>query len=145
MAVAAELPLIVMELVEPRLTVGRSTAPAGLEEIAAVSVTVPVNPPVGVIEIVEVFPEVAPGATVTGFPEMLNPLTVNEKGADGEVTPLLALIVRLNTPPETALVASMLKAIGNNPPGRSAALDCAKLHVAPLGKPEHANWLNSPE
>jgi hypothetical protein len=55
-------------LVEPKLKVGRYWAPVGLEVTAAVSVTLPVKPPAGVTVIVEVFPVVAPGATVTAVP-----------------------------------------------------------------------------
>ena len=55
-------------LVEPKLNVGGCCAPPGLEVIAAVSGTVPVKPPAGVTVIVEVFPVVAPAATVTGVP-----------------------------------------------------------------------------
>jgi hypothetical protein len=55
-------------LVEPKLKVGGLTAPAGPEVMAAVSATLPVNPPAGVNVIVEVFPTVAPGATETAVP-----------------------------------------------------------------------------
>jgi hypothetical protein len=41
-------------LVEPKLNAGRSVAPAGLDVTDAVSVTLPVKPPLGVILIVEV-------------------------------------------------------------------------------------------
>jgi hypothetical protein len=67
-AVAAVAPVIATGVVEPKLTVGGYCAPVGLEVIAAVSATLPVNPPVGVRVIVEVFPVVAPGATVTAGP-----------------------------------------------------------------------------
>lgn len=39
--------------VEPKFNAGNSTAPAGLDVIAAVRVTVPVNPPVGVTVIID--------------------------------------------------------------------------------------------
>jgi hypothetical protein len=52
-------------LVEPKLKVGGYWAPDGLEVMAAVSATLPMKPPAGVTVIVEVFPVVAPGATVT--------------------------------------------------------------------------------
>ena len=73
MAVAVEFPLIVRGVVEPKLRVGGATAPAGLEVIAAVRVTLPVNPPAGVMVMVEVFPVVAPGATETAVPLMVKP------------------------------------------------------------------------
>jgi len=47
------------------------SAPTGLEVIVAVSATLPVNPPLGVSVMVEVFPVVAPGATDTDVPERL--------------------------------------------------------------------------
>jgi hypothetical protein len=41
--------------------------------MAAVNATLPVKPPLGVTVIVEVFPVVAPGATVTGVPARAKP------------------------------------------------------------------------
>jgi hypothetical protein len=55
-------------LVEPKLKVGGCCAPAGLEVIVAVIATLPVKPPAGVTVIVEVFPVIAPGESVTGVP-----------------------------------------------------------------------------
>lgn len=55
-------------LVEPKLKVGGYWAPVGLEVTAAVSTTLPVKPPAGVTVMVEVFPVVAPGVTVTAGP-----------------------------------------------------------------------------
>ena len=72
-AVPAPVPEMATGLVEPKLRVGRSCAPAGLEVTAAVSATLPVNPPAGLTVIVEVFPEVAPAFTVTAVPRMLIP------------------------------------------------------------------------
>jgi hypothetical protein len=60
-------------LVEPKLKIGRSTAPVGLLVIAAVKVTVPANPPVGDSVIVEAFPVVAPGTSVTDVPASVRP------------------------------------------------------------------------
>lgn len=40
-------------LVAPKFNAGSSTAPAGLDVIAAVRVTIPVNPPIGVTVIVD--------------------------------------------------------------------------------------------
>ena len=71
-AVPAAAPLIDTGLVVPKLSVGESCAPAGLEVIAAVRATAPANPPAGVRVMVEVFPVVAPGATVTAVPLTLN-------------------------------------------------------------------------
>jgi len=67
-AVPAEIPVMLTGLVDPKLRVGGTVAPAGLEVMVAVSTTLPVNPPLGAIVMVEVFPLVAPGATVTGVP-----------------------------------------------------------------------------
>jgi hypothetical protein len=55
-------PVIFTGLVAPKLGTGRSVAPVGLCVTAAVSVTFPVNPPLGVTVIVVLFAVVAPGA-----------------------------------------------------------------------------------
>ena len=67
-AVPAAVPAILTGLVEPKLKVGKYWAPAGLEVRAAVRATLPVKPPMGVTVMVDVFPVVAPGATVTAVP-----------------------------------------------------------------------------
>ena len=67
-AVPAVGPVMLTGVVEPKLKVGAATAPDGLDVMAAVSATFPVNPTAGVKVIVEVFPAVAPGATVTAEP-----------------------------------------------------------------------------
>jgi hypothetical protein len=67
-AVPADIPVIFTGLVEPKLKVGGYCAPDGLEVMAAISATLPVKPPAGVTVIVDVFPVVAPGATVTAVP-----------------------------------------------------------------------------
>jgi hypothetical protein len=54
--------------VDPKLKVGRSIAFAGLDVMAAVSVTEPVKPPEGTTAMLEVFPALAPAATVTAVP-----------------------------------------------------------------------------
>ena len=66
--VPADVPVMFTGLVAPKLKVGKSVAPVGLVARAAVSVTPPVNPPAGVTVMVEVFPLVAPGETVTAVP-----------------------------------------------------------------------------
>lgn len=48
-AVPAVVPVMLTGLVEPKLNVGRFTAPSGLVAMTAVSVTLPVKPPLGVI------------------------------------------------------------------------------------------------
>jgi hypothetical protein len=67
-AIPAAALVIFTGLVEPKLNVGGSWAPLGLEVIVAVSATLPVNPPLGVTVIVEVLPLVAPGLTDTAVP-----------------------------------------------------------------------------
>src|ERR1700692_524100 len=62
------VPVILTGLVEPKLNMGRSLAPVGMDVIAAVRATLPIKPPLGVTVIVEVLPVVAPGATETGVP-----------------------------------------------------------------------------
>ena len=98
MAVPGLVPLMLTGVFEPKRKVGRSWAPAGLEVTVAVSPTLPVKPPAGVKVMVEVFPVVAPGATVTAVPETVNPLRLIESGTEGEVSPLLALIASLYVP-----------------------------------------------
>jgi hypothetical protein len=57
-------------VVAPKLKVGASTAPVGLDVSAAVRATLPVKPPAGVTLMVDVFAVVAPGATDTAVPVM---------------------------------------------------------------------------
>jgi hypothetical protein len=64
----AALPVMLRGLVEWKLKVGGTGAPLGLVVRAAVRVTLPVKPPVGVTVIVEVLPVVAPAAMLTGVP-----------------------------------------------------------------------------
>ena len=54
--------------VDPKLNAGAATALAGLDVTTAVRLTLPAKPPIGVSVIVDVFPVVAPGATVTAVP-----------------------------------------------------------------------------
>jgi hypothetical protein len=67
-AVPAVTPVMLTGLVDPKLKVGVYSAPAGLEVTEAVSVTLPVKPPAGVMVIVEVLPDTAPGETETAVP-----------------------------------------------------------------------------
>jgi hypothetical protein len=66
--VPAALPEIVRGLVELKLKAGGTDAPAGLVVRAAVRVTLPVKPTVGVTVIVEVLPVAAPATMLTGVP-----------------------------------------------------------------------------
>ena len=67
-AAPAALPVMLRGLVELKLRVGGSVTPLGLVVRAAVRVTLPVKPPVGVTVIVEVLPVVAPAAMLSGVP-----------------------------------------------------------------------------
>jgi hypothetical protein len=68
MPVPAALPAIVRGLVELKLRVGDAEALLGLVVRAAVRVTLPVKPPIGVTVMVEVLPAVAPAAMLTAVP-----------------------------------------------------------------------------
>ena len=70
-AVPAAVPVMLTGLVELKLKVGAYCAPTGLEVRAAVSATLPVKPPAGVTEIVEVLPVVAPRAILTDVPPIV--------------------------------------------------------------------------
>ena len=59
-AVPAPAPVMLTGVVAPKLRVGVATTLAGLEVTAAVSATLPVNPPTGVTVMVEALPVVAP-------------------------------------------------------------------------------------
>lgn len=59
-------------LVAPKLKLGRYWAPLGTEVIEADNATLPLKPFAGVMVIVEVFPAVAPGATVGAVPLIVN-------------------------------------------------------------------------
>jgi hypothetical protein len=67
-AVPAAVPEMLTGLLEPKLKVGNSEAPLWPEVMAAVSATLPVNPPDGVIVMVAVFPVVAPAVIETATP-----------------------------------------------------------------------------
>jgi len=78
-AVPAEFPEIFTGVVEPKLNVGIFCAPLGLEAIVAVSATLPVNPPDGVI--VTVPEALDPRLTVIVPPVIVKPgaaVTVTE-------------------------------------------------------------------
>lgn len=70
-AVTGVVPVTITVGVEPKLKVGGSTAPAGLEVSAATKLTVPVNPPAGVTVIVNVLPVVPPGAAMVTLEEVI--------------------------------------------------------------------------
>jgi hypothetical protein len=72
-AVPALVPLMLTGVVEPKLSVGGFTAPAGLVVTTAVRATLPVNPAEGVMVMADVLPVVAPAATETVVPEIVKP------------------------------------------------------------------------
>ena len=69
---AAAAPVIFTGDVEPKLKVGASAAPLGLVARAAVRVTLPVNPPLGVTVMVVVLLVVAPGELMVIAPPLLS-------------------------------------------------------------------------
>jgi hypothetical protein len=72
-AVAALVPVMTTELVVPKLSIGSSCAPVGVEVNDALIVTLPVNPEVGVTVMVDVLPVDAPGLTITAVPVKVQP------------------------------------------------------------------------
>ena len=71
-AAPAVVPEMLTGVVDPKLKVGGYWAPDGLDVRAAVNATLPVKPPAGVTVMVDVFPVVAPGVTVTAVPLKAN-------------------------------------------------------------------------
>lgn len=67
-----DAPVMLTGDVAPKLKVGGSVAPVGLDVRAAVSVTLPVNPPLGITVMVVVFPVVAPGELMVITPPLLS-------------------------------------------------------------------------
>jgi hypothetical protein len=72
-AVPAVVPVMETGLVEPKLRVGRSCAPEGLEARVAVRATLPVKPLLGVTVTATVLPVVDPGVTVRGRAARVRP------------------------------------------------------------------------
>jgi hypothetical protein len=72
-AVPAVVPEMETGVVAPKLRVGALTAPAGELVRTAVRATLPVNPPLGVTVIVEVFPVDPPATTVRAVPFRVRP------------------------------------------------------------------------
>ena len=119
-------------LVEPKLKLGGSRTPVGLEVIAAVSVTLPTKLPDGNTVIVDVLPVVAPAVTVTAVPLIVKPavpdvdaaLTVSAMVVDAVTVPDVPVTVIVAEP-----VAAVLVAV------RVSTLLALKAAVTPLGKP----------
>jgi hypothetical protein len=81
-------------LAEPKLKVGVPCAPVGLPVITAVKATLPVKPPAGVTVTVDVFPVLAPGATLTAVPLTVKlgaaAVTVTTTGEEVEAAKLVS-------------------------------------------------------
>ncbi len=134
-AVPALAPVITTGLVEPKLKVGRSWALVGLEVIAAARVTLPVNPPEGVMVMVLVPlpPGVtdsveADGATVT----VGAALTVRATVVDAVKLPEVPVIVTVAAPMVTVLLAVSVITL------EPVVGLVAKAAVTPLGRPDAA-------
>jgi hypothetical protein len=103
-------------LVEPKLNVGKSWAPVGVEVTAAVRATMPVKPPDGVTEMVDELAVVAPGRTVTAVPltAKVPPLaageTVTFTFVVTVVEPEVPVTVNTYAPGEVADVVATVKA-----------------------------------
>lgn len=105
--VAAPLVTLTGE-VAPKLNVGASTAPAGLVVRAAVRVTLPVNPPLGVIVIVVVLPVVAPGELMVIAPLLA---TAKLAGATKVVTAMFKVVVVVVEPEVPVTVTTYAPAV----------------------------------
>jgi hypothetical protein len=99
-------------LVDPKLKMGKYTAPEGLVAMKAVRVTLPVKPPAGVIEMAEVLPVDAPRTTVTAVPVSVK-LTVI--GAA-----LIVIVVPDDVPPVVVTVTLAEPAAAIRPAGTAA-------------------------
>jgi hypothetical protein len=67
-----EAPVMLTGDVAPKLKVGGSVAPDGLDATAAVRVTLPVNSPLGITVMVVVLPVVAPGELMVMAPPLVS-------------------------------------------------------------------------
>jgi hypothetical protein len=92
--VPAEAPVMLTGDVAPRLAEGGSIAPVGEAVSAAVRVTLPVKPPLGVTVMIAVLPVVEPGE-----PIVTAPLGVNMKfGATYALTVTLTVVCMVIAP-----------------------------------------------
>jgi hypothetical protein len=120
-------------LVAPKLTVGISCAPDGVDVTAAVSVTLPVNPPAPEIVIVSV----ALLPCVTGTVDAVGASTM--LGATLTVSAIVVEAVKLPETPVIVIVAAPVVAV---PPAVNVTTLVpvvglvANAAVTPLGKPE---------
>jgi len=123
-------------LVEPKLNVGKYTAPAGLELRTAVTATFPVKPPTGVTAIALV--PLLPGLSVRleGEGERVKP------GGGATVTAIVVDAVRLPEVPVTVTVEVPVAAVALAVSVRTLEPVVglvAKAAVTPLGSPEAAS------
>ena len=91
---AAVVPEMFTGVVEPKLSAGTLTAPAGLAVMDAESEMAPVNPPAGVMVSMDVLPVVAPAATETAVP------LIEKVGACVTVTVAVPVFVAYTESPE---------------------------------------------
>lgn len=137
-ACPAPLPEMVTGLVEPKLIVGGSVTPVGLEVIAAVSVTLPVKPPEGVTVMVLFTGVPADTARVEGAAEIVKlctgtAVTVSEIKVDAVRLPELPVIVTGDVPVVAELLAVSVSTL------EPVVGLVAKPAVTPLGRPEAAS------
>jgi hypothetical protein len=101
MPVPGDPPVMLTGDVMPKLNVGGSEAPAGLVVRAAVKVTPPVKPPLGVTVIVEVLPVAAPGELMVMAPPLVR---ANDAGAAVTVAVTVVVCVIVPEMPVTVTV-----------------------------------------
>jgi hypothetical protein len=100
--VAEEAPVMSTGDVVPKLKVGESTAPSGLDARAAVRVTFPVKPPLGMTLIVVVLPVVVPGELMVMAP----PLVIVKLGATYALTVTVTVVWLVIAPDMPVTVTS---------------------------------------
>jgi len=134
-AVPAAVPVMETGVVAPKLSVGRFTAPVGLEVTAAVNATLPVNPKLGVTVTVEALPVVVPGETETAVAGVLR-LKIGSKKSErpGDVVsvrppPVPVTTMLQQSPGDT--VKGTLIVMSEDPP--AAIVLGLKLTIVPAG------------
>jgi len=132
--VCAPVPVIVTEVGDRTHCAGSLAATGLIEQLSA---TVPVKPLVGVTEIVDVLPVVAPGTTLIADPLNVNPgaaVTVSATVVDAVKAPEVPLMVTVTGPPTVAPL--LADSVSTCVP---ATVPAAKIAVTPLGRPEAAS------
>jgi hypothetical protein len=93
LAIPAAVPVMLTGLVEPKLNVGKSCAPAGLDVTAAVRATLPVKPPLGFTTIVVVPDTPGPETETVGLPDCTENVPVPVAEVTVMLTTVLAVVV----------------------------------------------------